>query len=198
MGTSKKKKLELAKRRKTVARLYLQGYEQRLIAEKVGRSVGTVNRDISIIKERWKKSALVDMNEHFERELGRMDVTEQMLFERLKESGEPIEKTTKKLKETLAREDQISVTEDGDLKKDRVTTDKEPTRREVKTVTVEQKEDVRYWRYILDVQKERRELLGLSDHSPSEEGSRIGDLVETIEETAEEMDFSEFEDEEIR
>lgn len=198
MGTSKEKKLELAKRRKKVARLYLQGYPQRVIADEVNMSVGTVNRDISIIQKRWKKSALVDMNEHFERELGRLDSTEQMLFEQLKRSGETKTKTVKKMKEKLARESEISVTEDGSLKKDRVTKDQEPTEREVRTTKIEQKREAHLWRYILDVQKERRKLLGLYDHSPSEEGSRMDALVNTIEETAEETDMRQFEDEEIR
>jgi transposase len=198
MGTSKQKKVELAKRRKKVARLYLQGYSQRIIAEEVDMSVATVNRDLGIIKDRWQESALVDMDELMRRELARLDMNEQMLFEQLRQSGEPVEESTKEVKEALARTSQMKVTESGDLAQGKVTTDKQPTERKLKTRTKENLRDPRIWRHILRVQEKRRQLLGMYDYEPKNDGSRMEKMVEVMEKTREEVDMGQFEDEEIR
>jgi len=178
MGVSKQKKLEMAERRQKVARLYLQGKPHRVIAEEVGRSVGTVNRDLSILRKKWEESALVNMDRLIREELARLDQTEQEIREDLRESGQDIEKTTKKIKENLG---EGSVTE-----------------REIRTIVKEQSKDYHLWRFILEVQEKRRKFLGVYDHDPEKEGSRIKEMVSVIEETAKEVDMSQFEDEEIK
>lgn len=198
MGVSKQKKVELAKRRRKVARLYLQGYSQRIIAEEVDMSAATVNRDLGIIKDRWQKSTLVDMNKRLREELARLDMNERMLFDQLRESGEPTENRTKEVKEVLARTSEVQVTEDGDLTESKVTTDKRPIEREMKTETKENLRDPRIWRHILHVQEKRRKLLGLYDYEPQKDGSRMKQMVKVMEEAREQTDMSQFEDEEIR
>jgi len=197
MGTSKAKKIELAKRRKKVAHLYLQGYSQRLIAEEVDYSVGTVNRDLNYIKDQWQKSALLDMNKRIERELARLNDTERFCWEMLEQSREATEKTKKKMKEVVARADNFRETDSGGLEREKVTGDRQPTEREIQTTTQEQKADPRWMNQILDIQEKRRRLLGVYDYDPSSEGGRLEEMVDVIEQSVEETDLSQFDDEEI-
>jgi len=197
MGTSKAKKIELAKRRKKVAHLYLQGYSQRLIAEEVDYSVGTVNRDLNYIKDQWQKSALLDMDKRIERELARLNDTERFCWEMLEQSREATEKTKKKMKEVVARADNFRETDSGGLEREKVTGDRQPTEREIQTTTQEQKADPRWINQILDIQEKRRRLLGVYDYDPSSEGGRLEEMVDVIEQSVEETDLSQFDDEEI-
>jgi len=58
------KKLEIEKRRLDVARVYSQGlHEQLEIAEKLGISQPTISRDLKVLKKRWMKEAVEDIDQ---------------------------------------------------------------------------------------------------------------------------------------
>ena len=58
--------------------------------------------------------------------------------------------------------------------------------------------DPRHLKVMLRAEERIAQILGVAEHSPSDDGSRIENLAGAIEETAEEMDMRQFEDEEIR
>lgn len=75
------KQCEQEKRREGVANLYLQGKSQRFIAEKLQTSLGTVNRDLTTLRNQWKKNAAADMDEAIGRELAKLDKLEEQAWE---------------------------------------------------------------------------------------------------------------------
>lgn len=75
------KTCEQEKRRETVASYYLQGKSQRFIAEKIGASIGTVNRDLKILREQWKANASADIDEAIGKELAKLDRLEEQAWE---------------------------------------------------------------------------------------------------------------------
>jgi predicted transcriptional regulator len=54
-------KLKLSERRKRIAELRLKGWTQQAIAQDVGVTQGMVSRDIKVIEEEWKQSAIKDI-----------------------------------------------------------------------------------------------------------------------------------------
>jgi predicted transcriptional regulator len=64
---------EIARDRRRIADLYLQGWLQVEIGEEVGVSQATVSRDLKALQEEWLQSALVDFDKAKARELARID-----------------------------------------------------------------------------------------------------------------------------
>jgi len=64
---------QLARDRKRIAEMYLQGYLQSDIAQELGLCVATVSRDLKVIRERWELSALRDFDAMRARELAKLD-----------------------------------------------------------------------------------------------------------------------------
>lgn len=65
----------LDRRRKAVA-LYAEGRSQQEIAELLGVDRGTVSRDITVMRDEWKKSARRDYQDLCDRELLRLQLLE--------------------------------------------------------------------------------------------------------------------------
>lgn len=84
------------KRREQVARLYLLGKTQHEIADTVGCSQKTVSNDLAVLRDRWRESALVDVNEAKQRELAKIDLLERTYWQAWEDSLEQIERTTAK------------------------------------------------------------------------------------------------------
>jgi hypothetical protein len=66
------KERDLAK----TARLYLEGHPFYVIAQKVGRGVDTVSRDVAEIRERWRVSMIMSYSEAVAREVAKLDAIE--------------------------------------------------------------------------------------------------------------------------
>lgn len=179
MGTSKQKKIEIAERRRRVAELYLRGWSQRLIAEDVGMSVATVNRDLNHIQEEWRESALVDMDERMAQELATLKRLEDEYWNLYHESKKDQTTTRKKRKETMG--------ENGD---------RQPTEIEMRETTKERFGDPAILDKISKIVDQRTRLLGLDEYDPSVKENRLDPLVEVMEETAGQID-DQFEDEDI-
>lgn len=100
------KQCEQEKRREGVANLYLQGKSQRFIAEKLQTSLGTVNRDLTTLRNRWKQNAAADMDEAIARELAKLDRLEEQAWESFVESKKTVEKGQGKRKTPPAKRGQ--------------------------------------------------------------------------------------------
>lgn len=188
VAQSKEKEVEMAKRRRRVAELYLRGKSQRMIAEDVGFSVATVNRDLNYIQDRWKESALVDMDRAMARQLARLQQIEDELWEAWHKSKEDRETTKRKRKQVVAQG------QDGEIQVEADT----PTEVQMQRKTKASYGDTQIMNQIMKVVDRRTRLLGLDEYDPTTDADRIDPLVEAIEETAEQMDPSQFEDEDIR
>ena len=105
MGSNREiKKHELELRRQQTSAMYLAQKTQAEIAAALGVSQTTVSKDLSLIRKRWQKSALVDMNEAKNRELARIDALEREYWLAWQASKEKQVTTTAKKKTTGGEE----------------------------------------------------------------------------------------------
>lgn len=70
------RKYVIANRRTRVAQLYLEGDPQHVIAEKVGCTQPQVSRDLKILSQQWKESALSDLDQIKSLELAKLNELE--------------------------------------------------------------------------------------------------------------------------
>lgn len=100
----KNDKLAIARRRKQVAELYLQGFTYQQIADQIKTySYKTVETDIKWIHEQWLASTLVDMDDRKRLELQRIDNLEKTAWEAWAKSCEKAE-FERKRKEFIRKE----------------------------------------------------------------------------------------------
>src|SRR5258708_8031447 len=71
-------KLAAFRRRKEIAALYLRGLTQWEIAEKVGVNQGTVSRHLKTLFQEWLNDAREDFDLKKARELGKINVLEEI------------------------------------------------------------------------------------------------------------------------
>ena len=76
MATPKRTKFQREADLQKITGLYLTGKTQDAIAQELGVTQQQISYDLKTIQERWRKSALVDLNEAKQRELERIDVLE--------------------------------------------------------------------------------------------------------------------------
>lgn len=182
MGTSNSKKLEIKKRRRRVAELYLRGWSQREIADDIDMSVATVNRDLSAIQEQWTESALIDMDVAMARQLARLQKLEDEAWEAWHKSKEDKTIEKKKRRERIA-------SGDGENR---------PSEIEMRETTKSRYGNTAILDRIMRIVDRRTELLGLDEYDPSVEADRIEPLVDAIEATADDDLDEQFADEDIR
>jgi len=85
---------ELARDRKRIAELYLQGKYQHEIAEELKMSQATVSSDLRKMQAEWLQSALVNIDEVKAKELAKIDQLERTYWEAWQKSCEDAETTT--------------------------------------------------------------------------------------------------------
>jgi len=73
MAAPKRTKTQIQKDRVEVATLYLQGWTQAAIGEKLGLARQQIGYDLKAIRKAWLKSSIIDFNEAKARELARID-----------------------------------------------------------------------------------------------------------------------------
>lgn len=78
----------------TLAKLYLQGVAQAVIAQQLGLARSQISYDLKQIRQRWRASTIVDFNEAVNRELERVDLIEAENWESWQASKQPLETTT--------------------------------------------------------------------------------------------------------
>lgn len=100
------KLFQLENRRRKVAAMYLRGTSQGDIAERLEVSVSTVERDLSIVRERAKLAAVRSIDEHKAAELETIDRIEREAWKAWKRSQKDAITVTRKegdTKETTVR-----------------------------------------------------------------------------------------------
>ncbi|MGL6120346.1 MAG: helix-turn-helix domain-containing protein [Fusobacteriaceae bacterium] len=78
-------------RRKRVSDLYLQGYAQYVIAEKVGVTQSQVSYDLKVLQRYWQIQSLENIDSIKQRELKKVDFIENEYFEQWQKSKEVTE-----------------------------------------------------------------------------------------------------------
>jgi len=182
-----------AARRRQVAKLIRLGKSYAEIADAVDVSKSTVHNDVKRLKGQWRNEAQGDMRDHMARRLAELRAIKREAFAAWLESRE--EPSKEKVRTEGEGQSVTSVDEDGELDTEVAVTDVEEITKEVTRVAGG---DAKHLKNMLDAEKEIQKLLGLHEYEADTEGDRLDDLVDTIEETAKQVDMSQFEDEEIR
>ena len=112
--------LQIARDKKIIASMYLQGYKQSEIAAHIDRNQSTVSRDLRGIQAIWERSSLVDFDTLKRIELDRIDAIEITYWQAWRDSGGEIVSTTvervasdqgkegtKRAKEVIKTEDSV-------------------------------------------------------------------------------------------
>ena len=73
MAAPKRTAHQIAKDRKTVSRLYLEGLTQYEIAERMGVSQPQISYDLAAVRRSWVEATLLDLDEHKAIELERIN-----------------------------------------------------------------------------------------------------------------------------
>lgn len=94
MPISRAKKAEVARRRRVVSELYIQGHSQMAIAEQVGVSQPTVSTDLKTIQQQWRESAIRDLDSLREKELRKLDAVELEAWKAWQRSQKPAQEAT--------------------------------------------------------------------------------------------------------
>lgn len=102
---------QLARDRRRIADLYLQGRLQSDIAEKLEISPATVSRDITYLQAEWIKSSLIDVGKRKSQELAKVDRLEREYWDAWLRSCEDAETATQKQKGKVTK----AVGEDGEF-----------------------------------------------------------------------------------
>jgi len=104
MGTGKhRSRAQIARDRRRISDLYLQGWLQADIATEIGVSAPTVSRDLKALQAAWLQSALLDFNEAKARELAKVDRLEREYWEAWERSCEAEETVTQRTKGEVER-----------------------------------------------------------------------------------------------
>lgn len=99
MGTGKRRSAsQIARDRRNIADLYLQGWLQTDIAKEVSLSPATISRDLKALQAGWLRSALIDFDKAKARELAEIDHLEREYWEAWLRSCEDAETATQKQK----------------------------------------------------------------------------------------------------
>lgn len=96
MAAPRRTKFEIERDRAEIARLYLRGWTQSAIGEKLDLSQQQISYDLGKIRAVWRESSLIDMNEAKARELASIDELERTYWQAWAKSCESTStKTTK-------------------------------------------------------------------------------------------------------
>jgi len=116
------KKLAVIRRRSEVQRLYFDGLTQEEIAFKFNISQRMVSKDLSIIREEWKRERLALLDERIDLELAKIDALEieyRKSWERSKRNAETltvrVKKRTAKGKAPAGDETETSKKDEGQV-----------------------------------------------------------------------------------
>ncbi len=89
MAVTRAKKTEIAQRRKQVAELYIQGWTQVQIADKLSTTQFTVSTDLQRLQKEWRESRLRDFDSARELEIQKLDRLEREAWAAWERSQKP-------------------------------------------------------------------------------------------------------------
>ena len=81
MAATKRDKHQREHDYKLIAELYLQGWYQVDIAQKIGVSQGQISQDLKVIRRRWREDTAIDFDEALLQELARISQLERTFWE---------------------------------------------------------------------------------------------------------------------
>jgi hypothetical protein len=164
-----------AARRREVAKRLRLGESYAEISDALDVAKSTIARDVRRLREQWRKETIEDMDRHMDRRLAELRAIKREAYEAWLESKEGPARRQVKTKGGGGDPDEV-------------------TRQIVRTAGG----DAQHLRAMLDAETKIQKLLGVHDYDLESSGSRIKEMVDVIEETAREVDMSQFEDEEIK
>ena len=97
MAIGQRSASEIARDRRKIASMYLQGILQSDIARKVGLSQATISRDLKVLHEQWIEDANVSIKAAKAKELAKIDALECTYYDAWLRSQEDAESTTQKM-----------------------------------------------------------------------------------------------------
>ena len=100
MSGMRRSKSQIARDRRKIANLYLQGRIQADIGEELDINQSTVSRDLQALQEEWKNSSLIDIDEAKAKELAKVDRLEREYWDAWERSC--LDEETTRLEGTLA------------------------------------------------------------------------------------------------
>lgn len=171
----KRGEIQILNDRRRTAELLLQGKTHQNIRDILEQETGislsrrTITNDVAAIKKDWMEQQRASVTENTNRELDRLDFTEAKLWHQYEASCEDdIQETVEQIARYLKEEDG-SMSDEYNLRVQKV------------TQYIKKKNgvgDMRVFSMILDVQKERRKLLGL--YAPSRLGIDVTNKTEIV------------------
>ena len=93
---ARRPRVDIAKRRRVVADMYLSGTVQSEIADELAVNQSTISRDLKALQKAWLESALVDLDEAKARELAKVDNLEREYWTAWERSCEDAETVRQK------------------------------------------------------------------------------------------------------
>ena len=98
LAAPKRTKFEREKDLLAISRMYLQGITQAEIGQRLGVSQPQISYDLKVLRNRWLKSSIINIDEVKARELARIDHLEREYWEAWDKSKSPIKtKASKKV-----------------------------------------------------------------------------------------------------
>jgi hypothetical protein len=91
MSPKNTKRVQLVSRRKDVAQLYVQGYTQMKIADRLGVSQATISGDLKLVEKQWRTEAVRDFDLCREHELQKLSLIEQEAWQAWERSQKPLQ-----------------------------------------------------------------------------------------------------------
>jgi predicted transcriptional regulator len=145
-----RKKSEIARDRRNISRLYLQGITQMAIAEQLGLSQSTISRDLFYIEKEWQQARINDIDENKKKELARIDNLEREYWDAWRRSQEKSKVEVTRMQGKASRPDQ--------------TTTPAPDKLEKMSRTEDNVGDPRFLQGVAWCINKRAELLGLNSY----------------------------------
>ena len=96
MAKTKRSKIKREEDLRRISALYLQGKTQSEIADSLGLSQPQISYDLKAIRKRWREDTTIDLDEHKNRELERIDILERTYWQAWERSLEDKEKSRTK------------------------------------------------------------------------------------------------------
>lgn len=157
----RRKQAEIARDRKRIGELYLQGRYQHEIAEELNLSTGTISNELKHLHAEWLESAATDIETRKSQELSKLDHLERTYWEGWIRSCEDEVVTTEKTTDTGDGEPLVQTT----------------VRRKA------QAGDTRFLDGAKDCLKQRCKILGVEAPVEHEVGPRLGTVLAALPDT---------------
>lgn len=99
-------KSNVQRRRRKVSVLYLRGFTQVEIKDKLGVSQATVSYDLKAIQEEWRAQTTIDLDEHKAAELARLDELERQYWRGWLRSLQDAQESSEKAEGIVTKDNQ--------------------------------------------------------------------------------------------